>query len=322
MKLVRREGFTLIELLTVIAIIAILAGMTAVTLPRVLEKAKMADADADLKQIATSLVQYYTDHGTYPGAYGYRMLDEINNNPTYNHHPYVMDIGIEEALKIYDRFSYDYDTNNDDILSGLEFVPLPKDVGDIPPVPDPFLLFQPLDLVNPPYPGAGSLTWYDDKRASTPRPYTYIPYYSKDLARMKRIIKNLDPADRPPYELGDWHPDYIPDDPQAIIMPPANYDGFVLIGVGPQNHTRGLLSPAADEDAWLAATGESPVNYYYVLGMRAAYLGTRDLNENGLYDFDYRARTQQGERQIYPNMPDGLLTSNALAAPMIYGGSQ
>ena len=312
MKLVREQGFTLIELLTVIAIIAILAGLTAVTLPRVLEKAKLADADTDMKAIATSLSQYYTDHGTYPAAYGYRMEPLLNGNFTYNQIPYTFDIGIEEATKLMDRFANDYDTDRNDILTRLEFLPVQMlDTA----IPDPYLAAAP-DFV--PYPSLGAQNVTSNaKRAGSPRPYTYIPFNKKDIARMNRIIKaEANQTVREGMQMGDWDPGYIPNASEGILMPPPQYDGFVLMSVGPLISTRGLLTPPADEDTWLANTGEDQENWYYVLGMRAAYLAMRDLNGNGQLDFDYRARTQQGEGKLFPQMPDGKI--EGYASPLIF----
>ena len=51
-------GFTLIELLTVIAIIAVLAGMTAVAIPQYLNKAQETKTKANMQQITQSLSEY------------------------------------------------------------------------------------------------------------------------------------------------------------------------------------------------------------------------------------------------------------------------
>lgn len=315
MNAVLRGGFTLIELLVVIAIITILAGLTAVAVPRALETARMTDVDADFHAIATILQQYYTDHSTYPPGYGYLLFKQRSGEPDrYNHHPYTFDTGIEGVTKLYDRFSQDFDTNNDDVLQRLEFLP----VEMLPPDPsDPYLILDPGLLAALPYPGGGGLEAFDTnkKRGNSPRPYVYIPYNTRDIKRMKRVIN--DPANdsiRNELYLGRWHEDYIPDG-SASQIPPPEYNAFVLISVGPLEDTRGVITPAEDENAWLSATGEDPRLYYYVLGMRAAYLATRDLNENALLDFDYRARIRQGERAPWPEMPDGRYE---YAAPMIY----
>ncbi len=303
MKAVRAAGFTLIELLTVIAIIAILAGLTAVALPRVLARAKIADVETDFGAIRTSLAAYATDYGTYPPAYGYRMfLDrpiDNANSPVYKHQDYTLDIGIEGALKLYDRFSENYDTNQDGNLSRLEFIPLPGDDGA-----SSWLL---RGLLDTPYPGDQPVTSLQ-KRVDTQRPYVYVPYYKKNIDRMKRIAGNA-------WDGASWNGNFIPDDNSGIVPPPT-YDGFVLISVGPLNHTRGMLKPPGDETAWLNSTGESmPQNEYFVLGLRAAYLATRDADDNGLLDFEYRTRTRNNEGQNWPTMPDGL---QLFAAPIIF----
>lgn len=62
----RREGFTLIELLTVIAIIAILAGLLFPALQSALRKADVARAQNDAKSIETAWKAYYTEYGKWP----------------------------------------------------------------------------------------------------------------------------------------------------------------------------------------------------------------------------------------------------------------
>lgn len=293
MKTVRAAGFTLIELLTVIAIISILAGLTAVVLPGVLERAKIADAVADMRAISTSLHGYYTEQGTYPPAYGYQLFTQQTSAPaTYNHHPYMVEAGIDGALDAYDRFSQNYDTNEDGTLQRLEFVPL-GDTGflNIAPAADPYQ--------------GGSLLTAFPSMTNGKRPYIYVPYYKKDVERMHRLEGDN-------WNGANWNASFVTDN---TLFPPPQYDAFVLMSVGPVNNTRGVLSPN-NENAWLTGTGEIlPQRAYYVLGMRAAYLATRDASKDGFLDFDYRARLRDGQGKAHPDMPDQQ--NRGIAAPLI-----
>jgi len=179
-------------------------------------------------------------------------------------------------------------------------------------------------LAVPPYPGGDTVAnpLVDPvanpdliNRAAQARPYTYVPYYKKDLERMRRIIKANDPNGLDQWDGATWIPDFMTAD---TVYPPPQYDGFVLIGVGPLENTRGLLVPPGGEDAWLATTyaATEPARAYYILGMRAAYLASRDSNNDGQLDFDYVARTRSGQGKAFPDMPDQR--NMGLAAPMLY----
>ena len=62
----RRRGFTLIELLTVMAVIAILAGLILSISGYATKKGALARADSETKAISVACESFKTDNGTYP----------------------------------------------------------------------------------------------------------------------------------------------------------------------------------------------------------------------------------------------------------------
>jgi type IV pilus assembly protein PilA len=63
------EGFTLIELLVVIIIIGILAAIAIPVFLNQRKKGYQASMKSDLRTVADEMETYYTDSGTYLGAY-------------------------------------------------------------------------------------------------------------------------------------------------------------------------------------------------------------------------------------------------------------
>ena len=66
----RERGFTLIEMMIVVAIIAILVAILVPNFMRARAQAQTAACEANLKEIATALELYQTDHEEYPDTSG------------------------------------------------------------------------------------------------------------------------------------------------------------------------------------------------------------------------------------------------------------
>lgn len=289
-----RCGFTLIELLTVIAIIAILAAITAVAVPRVLEKAKIADVESDFHAIQTAVTTYMTSQDTYPLGYGYlkrdvlfdRSLAALPLEDRTNWVPYIAQLEYFRAFDIYDRFGNQYDTDRNGMLGMLEYSP------------------------------PGSSTWtmanfgppdYSDPRlGEEQRPYVYAAVNKSQFDRAKRAWDTTDPL------ASTWPPAL------TLNFPPPRYDAYVLISLGPGENTYGLVEPPGGDAAFFGGTDPTTIEgAAEMLALRTFYLATRDLNDDGNLDFDFRARTrntQDIEPLPYPEQPLGY-------GPLIFVGA-
>jgi general secretion pathway protein G len=66
MTLRNQKGFTLIEVLVVAAIIGVLAGILVPLIFDRIEEAKVSRAEADIKNIASAILMFHKDTGTWP----------------------------------------------------------------------------------------------------------------------------------------------------------------------------------------------------------------------------------------------------------------
>lgn len=86
----KQRGFTLIEMMIVVAIIAILVSILVPNLMRARSQAQTAACEGNLKEIATALELYETDHDTYPQSGN---VDASNTDLL----PYVQQVPVDPA---------------------------------------------------------------------------------------------------------------------------------------------------------------------------------------------------------------------------------
>jgi prepilin-type N-terminal cleavage/methylation domain-containing protein len=322
MRTVRTAAFTLVELLVVIAIIGILFGFTAVAVPRVLERAKIAQTTSTATQLRTVLSTYYTDYGSYPPRYGYvrdwerDQFGQPTGNVRYYMRPYLHQLGIYSIEGYEDPFSTGHDT------AGPFGRPSNNPDGSTFPIG--ILEFFPVGFTDPAFPGqrqypsdnelyrginSGGPAAQDAERqmGEDRRAFIYIPVNTRQFERVKAYYErdglNEDRAYARVFDYSD--PRLEPFANPIASFPAPNYDAFVLLSVGPGGETGGIL---------VDPLGTEPDGaLYHVTAMRAYYLATRDINTNGVKDFDFLARSRQNEATAVQNevgpqyslLPDG-----------------
>ncbi len=318
MTTLRTRGFTLIELLVVIAIIGILAGFTLLGVGKMFERANITDCTNDFNQLRTAMTQYYTDNSSYPPAYGYLRWEVHNKYDPKNYRPgsttlvpsdfwnrpYTVFIGQYGATELYDRFSEaGYDTNDDGVVEPSEFLPLghtDRATGKVS-FPSAIYSFHDSD-----YDFASML----EKMSKEERPYIYIPVNLDQFRLANRYFYENDFR-----YAEEWDPDnkYL----KRLTFPPARYDAFVLISIGPSANTYGVATPPRPENLSDGQWAQLKPYQYHINALRIYFLATRDANDNNELDFDYMARMRGDEAGADGNqLPDPLLPN--APGPMIY----
>ena len=296
MKGTHRTGFTLLELLTVIAIIAILAGITFAVFPRIRERGKIRRAVAAMNDIRIAMTMYYGDHATYPPGYGFvewNMRDEIpadyRDNVYYHLTPYTarMSIDIHGLEKNYDEFAESGDTNRDRRIGLAEFLPM----GD-KNLATGYITFPEVRYTGTNNPGNDEV---GQQLKAESRPFVYAPVNLRQFKKAKQYW----------IETGNFYAQaWDSTDPRLsrIEFPSRNYDAFVLISVGPGGSTYGVVPEPLGT--------ESARDVYHITALRTYFLATRDLNDNGQRDFDFEARRSQGEAKLEYTITVGGNTAN------------
>lgn len=289
----RQKGFTLIELLTVIAIIAILAGITFTALPRVREQAKLTRLTSVFNGIRTALATYASKvgNGGYPPTYGFlspaargKTIAQIGNNDAlyYFTKPYGVFIELNKASDIYDTFAEGADWDNDTVLSPLEYAP----IGQEDPATNKVTYVAQL------YRGPGTVPQEESEQIDAGEtPVRYVPVNLAQFARAKKFwVENArDPLAR------TWNPSA----PEIANMafPPPKYDAYVLISIGPGFDSFGVLAEPPQ--------GAPAAYAYHIAALRTYFLATRDLDNDGELDFDFSTANSQRSKTYTVTLKNG-----------------
>lgn len=93
-----KNGFTLIELLTVVAIIAILAGLLFPAISAARRKAQVAQAETEIKSIESAMKSYYTEYGRWPNGSGTATVYNYGSCPAHSG-SYCQNSGLMNTLR-------------------------------------------------------------------------------------------------------------------------------------------------------------------------------------------------------------------------------
>jgi len=249
----------------------------------------------------------------FPPAYGYirnesrDKEEEALLEEDHVFEPYTATIGIHnnETLAQVGWYATTRDLNGDGNIALFEYLP----IGELNAATSTYEFSTELyNGANMPISGASfNEVLQQRSNADYYPPYVYVPYNKRQLAALRRYW--LDDAIRD--ELGAGYDPSHPAVAGRLFFPPAQYDGFVLIGNGPGKSEGGILSvnppgsPGTDYNSHYA---------YHMLGLRIAFLATRDMDPHypggtaepdGLYDLSYLDRKNSSQIHLLPDGTNG-----------------
>ncbi len=342
-----KHGFTLVELLVVIAIIGILAGFIAAGYPRVIRMAKTSAMNSNMSQIRTILIEYYARTNSFPPAYGYlsplflkdpgfvnpqtrpgNILTALGNaefseSDAFFLYPWMSFVREHGNDDLYDNWSRgnSYDTDGDGVISRLEFAPR----GVFNSVAQAFdfdytQLYQGGNTSTDPVTDSDVT---EQLNTQDTRPFIYLTVNERQTRQFRKIMYDFaarqgNPSNPRPFNL----------DAPAIFeinqlsFPPASYDEFVLMSVGP-NFLSGTNGLVVEFGVGTLNLADFPTVYqYHILGLATHFLATRDAENGGEgdseLDFDFSARTSRGQGKNADNDMPGQFPKGD--GPVIYVG--
>jgi hypothetical protein len=235
--------------------------------------------------IEVAMAEYCSNHGSFPPTYGFidlearqRQLDQTDpdailesENVCYHLKPYLAYLNLHGVEDVHDLFGESYDVNQNGQIDLHEYSP----VGTPPEGSTDKWLF-PDERFN----GSNNAVDVALQLRQESRPVFYAPVNLDQFEHAKAYW--LSKGD---FQAATWDAS----DPllKDVRFPPAKYDAYVLISIGPGESLFGVVP----EDR--SGVSNIPVrDMYHVQAMRTYFLATRDMNDNQLLDYDFYARTK------------------------------